>query len=71
MAVTGDPGAPDLPDITTTYPKTALTLKEKDLLVDLTQYFTDEEISAYIPQFIEEGKLDDDGLYVFPTAKST
>ena len=49
MAINGDPGAPPLPDITTAYPKTAFRLKEKDLLVDLTQYFTDEELSAYIP----------------------
>lgn len=71
MAINGDPGAPPLPDITTAYPKTAFRLKEKDLLVDLTQYFTDEELSAYIPPFLEEGKLGEDGLYVFPTAKST
>ena len=44
---------------------------EKDLLVDLTQYFTDEELLAYMPTFLEEGKLGKDGLYVFPTAKST
>ena len=71
MAINDDPGAPSLPDITTAYPKTALNLKEKDLLADLTQYFTDEELSAYIPQFLEEGELEDNGLYVFPTAKST
>jgi multiple sugar transport system substrate-binding protein len=71
MAANGDPGVPALPDITTAYPKTALRLKEKDLLVDLNEYFTTKELSAYIPQFLEEGKLDDDGLYVFPAAKST
>ena len=71
MAINGDPGAPELPDITTAYPKTALRLMEKDLLVDLTQYFTDEELLAYMPTFLEEGKLGKDGLYVFPTAKST
>ncbi len=71
LAVNHDPGAPSLPDITTAYPKTAIKLKEKDLLVDLTQYFTDEELLEYIPHFIEEGKLDNEGLYVFPTAKST
>lgn len=71
LAVNQDPGAPALPDITTAYPKTAIKLKEKDLLVDLTQYFSDQELSDYILNFIEEGKLDDSGLYVFPTAKST
>ncbi|MFY9425360.1 MAG: extracellular solute-binding protein, partial [Caldicoprobacterales bacterium] len=59
LAVNQDPGAPALPDITTAYPKTAIKLKEKDLLVDLTQYFSDQELSDYILNFIEEGKLDD------------
>jgi multiple sugar transport system substrate-binding protein len=71
MAANGDPGAPDLPDITTAYPKTALILAEKGLLVDLDELFTNKELSAYIPRFIEEGRLDGDKLYVFPTAKST
>jgi len=72
MAANGDPGAPKLPDITTAYPKTAFILEEKGLLVDLEDQFTKEELSAYIPRFIEEGRLDKDNkLYVFPTAKST
>ncbi len=71
MAANGDPGAPDLPDITTAYPRTALLLAEKGLLVDLNDYFTSEEISAYIPEFIQEGCIDGESLYVFPTAKST
>ncbi|MGE4283390.1 MAG: extracellular solute-binding protein [Clostridia bacterium] len=71
MAANGDPGAPSLPDITTAYPKTALILAEKELLVDLNEQFTAEELSAYIPRFLEEGKLKENKLYVFPTAKST
>jgi multiple sugar transport system substrate-binding protein len=71
MAAHGDPGAPSLPDITTVYPKTALILAEKGLLADLDEQFTRKELSAYIPQFIEEGRLADGGLYVFPIAKST
>lgn len=71
MAAIGDPGAPDLPDITTAYPKTALILAEKGLLADLNQQFTAEELSAYIPEFLEEGRIKGEGLYVFPTAKST
>ena len=38
MAANGDPGAPQLPDITTAYPKTALILAEKGLLVDIDRY---------------------------------
>jgi len=71
MAANGDPGAPQLPDITTAYPKTALILAKKDLLTDIGEQFSEEEISAYVPRFIEEGRLLDGKLYVFPTAKST
>ena len=71
MAAYGDPGAPQLPDITTAYPKTALILAQKDLLTDIEEQFTDEELSAYVPRFLEEGRLADGKLYVFPIAKST
>jgi multiple sugar transport system substrate-binding protein len=71
MAANGEPGAPPLPDITTAYPKTALMLAEKGLLADLNQQFTPKELSAYIPAFLEEGRIKGDSLYVFPTAKST
>lgn len=71
MAANGDPGAPVLPDITTAYPKTAIILAEKDLLVNLEEQFTSAELAKYIPRFIEEGRLEKDKLYVFPTAKST
>jgi multiple sugar transport system substrate-binding protein len=71
MAADQDPGAPYLPDITTAYPKTALILANKGLLADIGEQFTDEELAAYVPRFLEEGRLKDDRLYVFPTAKST
>lgn len=71
MAANGDPGSPALPDITTAYPKTALLLAEKGLLVDLNDYFTPQELAAYIPEFLSEGRMEGDSLYVFPTAKST
>ena len=71
MAAHKDPGAPNLPDITTAYPKTALILADKGLLTDLNSQFSDQELSAYIPDFLEEGRINGDSLYVFPTAKST
>ncbi len=71
MAANGDPGAPSLPDITTAYPKTALILAQKGLLADLNEQFSLQELSAYIPEFLEEGQLEGEHLYVFPTAKST
>jgi len=71
MIVNGDPGAPEMPDIFTGYPKLAIQFQEKGLLADLDNYFTADELSAYVDAFVEEGRLSDGGLYVFPIAKST
>ncbi len=71
LIVNGDPGAPDMPDIFTGYPKVAIKFQEKNLLADLDTYFTEEELSEYIDEFVSEGRLSDGGLYVFPIAKST
>lgn len=69
--VNGDPGASQLPDLFTAYPKTASLFMQKDMLVNLDSYFSSKELTAYLPQFVEEGRLEDGGLYVFPFAKST
>ncbi|NLB17205.1 MAG: extracellular solute-binding protein [Syntrophomonadaceae bacterium] len=71
MIAHGDPGAPQMPDIVTAYPRTAAMLANNELLAPLDQYFSAEELAKYIPQYIEEGRLSDDSLYVFPIAKST
>ncbi len=71
MIVNGDPGAPAMPDIFTGYPKLAIQFRDKGLLTNLDQYFTKEELSAYVDAFVQEGRLSDGGLYVFPIAKST
>ncbi len=71
MVAAGDPGAPEMPDITTCYPATALLLQQKGMLAPLDTYFTETELSAYLPRFLEEGRLADGKLYVFPFAKST
>jgi multiple sugar transport system substrate-binding protein len=70
MAANDDPGAPELPNITTCYPKVAIILSQKGLLVDLNRHFSQKELSKYVPTFIEEGKIGGK-LYVFPIAKST
>lgn len=70
MIAAGDPGAPEMPNITTSYPKTAILFQQKGMLADLDGYFTQEELAGYIPSFVEEGRFED-GLYVFPIAKST
>ena len=71
MIANGDPGAPDMPDIFTGYPKVAIQFQEKGMLVNFDDYFTEDELSAYIEDFVAEGRLADGGLYVFPIAKST
>ncbi len=71
MILNGDPGAPSMPDIVTAYPKTAIQFKAKELITNLDEYFSEEELSAYIPAFVDEGRFGDGGLYVFPFAKST
>jgi multiple sugar transport system substrate-binding protein len=66
----GNPGSSDLPNITTGYPKSAFALIKNDKLVDLKEYFSENELDEYLPQFIAEGMIADK-LAVFPTAKST
>lgn len=69
-AANHEPGAGELPDMFISYPKTVLALPDKDILVDYHDYFSEDELSDYIPEFIEEGEIDGK-LMVFPIAKST
>ena len=71
MIADDDPGAPDMPDIFTGYPKVAIQFQEKGMLANLDEYFTKDELSKYVDEFVAEGRLSDSGLYVFPIAKST
>lgn len=65
-----EPGTTGLPDMFISYPKTVLAMPDSDILVDYRDYFSDEELSAYIPAFLEEGEIDG-RLVAFPVAKST
>lgn len=69
-AANEEPGAPELPDLFISYPKTVLALPDDSILVDYKDYFSEEELSDFIPAFIEEGTIDDQ-LVIFPVAKST
>ena len=69
-AVHDDPGAPELPDLFISYPKTVAALEDASILVDYYDYFSEEELAAYVPSFLEEG-VSDGRLVVFPVAKST
>lgn len=70
MIAADDPGAPEMPDIATCYPQTAILLESKGLLAKIDDYFTNKELEAYLPGFLNEGIISDN-LYVFPFAKST
>ena len=68
----GEVGAGDLPDIFSSYADTAYAAQKQDKLADLTQYFTEEELSGYVDSYLQEGYFNEDGaLYLFPVAKST
>ena len=69
-AANGEPGAPELPDLFVSYPKTVMVLPDNSILVDYRDYFSVEELSAFLPAFVEEGTIND-RLVVLPVAKST
>ncbi len=69
-AANHDPGAAPLPDIFVAYPKTVLALPDEDILVDYRDYFTEEELSAFLPAFLQDGEVNG-RLVCLPVAKST
>lgn len=71
-AVEGEAGAENVPTLASVYAETAYILNEKNAIVDLEQYFTKKELSAYVEGFIEEGRFNDKNeLLTFPIIKST
>lgn len=65
-------GAGDVPEIFAAYADTAYTVDKLGLVAPLDKYLTEEELSEYIPGYIEEGRFDKEGaLKIFPIAKST
>ena len=69
-AANGEPGASELPDLFISYPKTVMALPDESILVDYRDYFSQEELSAFLPAFVEEGTIND-RLVILPVAKST
>jgi len=65
-----EPGAQDLPDIFVAYPKTVLAMPDESILVDYRDYFTEEELSAFVPEFLEDGTVNERHV-ILPVAKST
>ena len=58
------------PTSSVSYPKTVMALPDDSILVDYRDYFSQEELSAFLPAFLEEGTVND-RLVVLPVAKST
>jgi hypothetical protein len=71
-SVNKEPGADELPNIFGTYAETAYQIDKQEMLVDLSKYFTEEELSEYVEHYMTEGSFGEEGaLKIFPTAKST
>ncbi len=68
-AASGEPGAADLPDLFTAYPRVVEIIGEENLLT-WDAYFSDEELSAFNDEFLSEGYFNDE-LLMLPIAKST
>ncbi len=65
-------GAEPLPDIFAAYADNVQRLDELDVVAPLDEYFTDDEIALYRPEFIDEGRFGKDGeLMIVPIAKSS
>ena len=65
-------GAAPVPNIFAAYADNAYQVDQMGLLANLEDYLTEEELSQYIPSYLEEGRIGNDGgLKIFPTAKST
>ncbi len=64
-----EPGAEDLPDLFTAYPRVAEIVGENKLL-SWNDYFSEEELSAFRDEFISEGYFGD-RLLMLPVAKSS
>lgn len=71
LAANDDPGAPALPDMAVIYPRIAIELAKKGILADMAALLTPGELAAFVPRFLDEGKLGGHTLYLLPIAKST
>ncbi len=65
----GEPGAEDLPDLFTAYPRVAEIVGE-DKLLCWNNYFSSEELSLFRDEFVSEGYFGDK-LIMLPIAKSS
>lgn len=70
-AVQGEVGADEVPNIFMAYADTAYTVDQMGYVMDLKDYLSEEEKSAYIDSYMKEGDFSGTGeIKIFPTAKS-
>lgn len=68
----GKAGSQDMPNIASIYPETSYILYNMGLVEELDSYFSESELTEYIPSFIDEGRFVQNGpLLSFPVSKST
>ncbi len=65
----GEPGAEELPDMFTAYPRVAEIVGE-DKLLSWNEYFSEDELSPFKDEFVSEGYFGDK-LLMLPIAKSS
>lgn len=71
-ALNNNVGSDEIPDIFASYAETAYIADNLGYVADMKKYFTDDELSEYIDEYIDEGSFsNDDTLKIFPIAKST
>lgn len=68
-AQNGEAGAMEMPDLFFCHSNNVKELGA-DNLIDWNDMFSEKELSAYVPEFLEDGMVDDK-LSVFPISKST
>ena len=71
-AAQGKVGAAAMPNIFSAYADTAYALDQLGMVVDLSQYLTEDERAQYVQGYLDEGDFNGDGsMKIFPVAKST
>lgn len=71
-SVAGKAGADKIPTLAGVYAETAYILDKQDALISFDNYFTQKELDAYIPGFLNEGRFNaNNDLLLFPLLKST
>ena len=71
-SINGKVGASEMPDVFSAYSDTAYEFEQKGALANLSVYLEEGELDKYIPSYIDEGCIAENGsLRIFPVAKST